>query len=165
MNSGALDLSNSIIDYIGGLVQNVSVALSPKPGRVVTLAPGATAAFDDCCAGQVWGRLVNLMPAPGATPGRTPGLSPAAAPWWLATIEIGIVRCAAVLDDQGRAPTPAAITADGEQGIADLAAILSVLRCEPIRSFEGWLPVGPEGGCFGGTLTITVQVQNCLDCG
>lgn len=137
--------------------------LSPKPGRKILYNPGSQVAWDDCCNGQVWGRLVSISPLPTANPSRIPGLSGCAAPAFIATLELGIIRCAAVVDDQGRAPSDMAVSRDGEQSIEDMATLLGVLASlESTRSIVAWTPQGPEGGCHGGYWTFTVSVPNCL---
>lgn len=140
--------------------------LDPTPGRVVLLAPGQEAAWDDCCDGQVWVRLVNVEPTPTFDPSRRGGLGVCATPFFVVTAEIGVTRCAAVFDDnRGTAPTPAAITADGEQSVADMSTLLGVLACDDnTRSIVSWTPTGPMGGCHGGYWTFTLAVDNCIQC-
>lgn len=142
-----------------------SQTLSPRPGRTVLIAPGATVAHDDCCRGQVWARLVTIQPMPSNDPRSRPGMDVCAIPELVATMELGIIRCAATVNDHGQAPSELQITADGEQSIKDMAALLGVLRCEPgLRSLIGWTPTGPEGGCHGGFWTFTKLIPNCLTC-
>lgn len=137
--------------------------LSPRPSRKILYAPGTLVAWDDCCDGQVWGRLVSITPLPTANPARIPGLSGCGAPSFIATIEVGVIRCAQTVDDQGRAPSAMEISNDGKQGISDMATILSVLASfADTRSIVGWTPQGPEGGCHGGYWTFTVAIPNCL---
>lgn len=139
--------------------------LSPTPGRVITLAPGEAVAHDNCCDGQVWVRLSTLTANQGNDATRQGGLSVCNVPHFLAVVELGVQRCAAVLDSQGKAPTPEAIAKDGRQSIDDMAALLSVLRCDDnVRSLGTWQPSGPEGGCHGGSWTFTMRFDNCLVC-
>lgn len=150
------------------LSQAAAVALNPAPGRVVAVAPGAEVAWDDCCDGQVWARLVTFQPLPSAGAARKPGTDPCAVPHFVATVELGVTRCAATQDKNGNAPAAERVAADGLQGIADMAALLGVLRCPPpgveIRDLGSWTPQGPNGGCFGGVWTFTLRVGNCIEC-
>lgn len=162
--TGVERFAAGISDALRDLSLRAGAAVSPRPGRVVQIAPGRAVAWDDCCSGQVWARLVALQPA-AAQPARRPGLEPCAVPTFILTVELGIVRCAATVDDRGNAPSPRQITADGQQGINDMAALLGVLRCTPgLRSLERWNPDGPDGGCHGGYWTATLEVHNCLGC-
>lgn len=163
--TGAGQFSKQIKVALAVIAQRSASALSPTPGRVVLLAPGNQVAHDDCCNGQVWSRLVSLAPMPSNDPARRPGTNPCAVPELLLTAELGIVRCAATVNDHGEAPSARQITADGEQSVDDMSALLGVLRCtDNLRSLISWTPTGPEGGCHGGYWTYTMRVPNCLGC-
>lgn len=128
------------------------------PGRVI-LAPGANVTHDDCCEGQVWVRVQRIDPMTGRTPATT---APCGILGWVATLGVGIVRCAAVLDDQGNAPTPEAVTVDTVGMNEDAAALVQGIMCSGVvRSVEQWMPSGPMGGCVGGEWTCTVRYDVC----
>ena len=139
-------------------------ALDPQVGRA-SLYPGAEIAYDDCCDGQVWVRLISLTPAGNPTATRTTA-NPCGVLMWAATIGIGALRCAATLDDQGNAPTPAQLTADTHQMTADAAALSQAIQCcltpqVNRATILRWDPLGPSGGCVGGEWTVTVLTDNC----
>lgn len=165
-NSSAVQLAERIGMIMSTLTGSADSALSPRPGRVIQVAPGEAVAWDDCCDGQLWARLVNLTPNEGSSPQRRQGADACAVPFFIATLELGIIRCAAVVNDQGVAPSAMQITADGMQGLADMAQLLAVLRCSPyeIRQLGNWTPRGPEGGCHGGFWTFTIRLDNCVEC-
>ena len=142
-----------------------AAALNPTPGRLVQVAPGAEVAWDNCCDGQVWTRLVTVTPAP-QTPNGRPGGDPCAVPFFIATVELGVIRCAAKQDAKGKPPPAEKVGIDGLQGVADMAALLGVLRCPPyeIRDVGTWTPMGPNGGCFGGVWTFSLRLSNCIVC-
>lgn len=143
------------------LVQQAEAALEVKPSRVVFIAPGAQVAWDDCCDGQLWARVVSIVPSGSSTR----GASPCVTPTFLATLELGIIRCAAVMGTKGQAPTAEAITLDGLLGLSDMTALAETLNCNPsVRTMEKWTPAGPQGGCFGGSWTLTATLTNCLTC-
>lgn len=165
-NTSATALAKSITDTMDTLASVAVDLVSPTPGRVVKVAPGEIVAWDDCCDGQLWVRLVNLTPSDGATPARRPGMDVCATPWFIGTFELGLVRCAAVVDDRGIAPSALQVTTDGVQSVNDMAQLMAALKCSDIdvRSLTGWTPQGPEGGCHGGFWTFTLRLSNCLTC-
>lgn len=162
---GTEKFAENLENLLSAIAADSSIALSPTPGRTILVAPGEVVAHDDCCDGQVWARLVTLAPTPTTNPAGRPGLHPCALPHFVATIELGVIRCAAVVNSNGKAPSPRQITADGQQGLADMSTLLGVLRCTPnLRGLQAWTPVGPEGGCHGGFWTFTALISNCIGC-
>lgn len=149
-----------IFNYLDEVRQAVTEALPPVGRSFV--APGALVAWDDCCDGQVWTRLVNAVPAPAtASPLRASGHL-CAVPWWTLTVVVGVVRCAHTVDDEGNAPTPAELSSDAEEGLADMWTILRVISCQVKHERMGtWTPVGPQGGCVGGEWTFTARIPGC----
>lgn len=136
-------------------------ALDPPPERVAVY-PGNEVAWDDCCDGQVWSRLVSLAPT-GST---TTQQARCGVVLWLVTLAVGSLRCAAVVDEQGHAPLPTALSADSEQMALDCSALMVALECclaPQVASLRmlGWAPLGPQGGCVGGEWTFTVLMDNC----
>ena len=131
--------------------------LNPAPARAV-IAPGALVAWDDCCDGYAWARLVTVT-AP-TTPVQSQGPT-----LWIIQVALGVLRCAASLDDSGNTPTAAQVTADGVQGLADMEALARAFRCSGLQPLMmgSWTPTGPAGACFGGewTATLRVPVECC----
>lgn len=164
--TGTQWFADNLIGMLNGLATVAAEAVTPTPGRV-GLVPGEPPAWDNCCehGGQLWVRLVNVTPPPGNDPSRLPGMDPCAVSDFIATVELGIVRCAHVLNSQGQPPRVDQVTGDAEQGIRDMADLLGVLRCSGIvRSLGSWTPQGPQGGCFSGFWSFTVRLDNCLGC-
>lgn len=142
-----------------GLVELVGAVhdrLTVKPGRTI-VAPGASVAWDDCCAGQLWARVIT------AVPGYSGRANAVACPTHFdLTLGVGIVRCVAVVDDRGRAPSAAQITADGNAGLRDMREIADVLQDYRHRDaltarLGTWTPAGPDGGCAGGEWTYQMR--------
>jgi hypothetical protein len=133
-------------------------ALEPEPGRVVIVAPGSTVAWDDCCDGQLWSRVVNVTPFVGR-----PGASaPCGVLYWTVRVALGVIRCAHSLNGDGTAPPAALISQDGEQMLDDLAALQQVILCHPrTTSILQWNPLGPQGGCHGGEWEYEIRVDTC----
>jgi hypothetical protein len=149
------------------LLSCAEAALDPPVGRVY-LAPGSQVAWDDCCNGQLWVRLISLeslIPAKlGATSVDPCGLV------WTATVGIGVLRCSASMDERGQLASAATFTSEAVQMLADEAALCQAIYCcdvLPMNKFDvhRWDPLGPEGGCVGGEWTMTMQVNNygCSD--
>lgn len=129
-----------------------------NPVALVTITPGNTVAWDDCCEGELWARVVSVV---GASSMSNPRLQPCAATWQV-RFEVGVIRCAHVVDDAGNIPTAAQMTADALATYQDRADLTYALMCcvpgiPGIQDLQvgDWLPQGPEGGCVGGTLTST----------
>lgn len=156
--------SKFLLDLMGRYVDLALADLpEPKPTRVIRTQPGSVATWDGAKEGQLWIRLQGLSPTPAATPARMNGADLCAVAEWVATFQIGIIRCAATMDSRGNPPSPEAITADGVEGIDDMASILRTLAdARWTRSVMTWTPTGPEGGFHGGYWTFTVAMPNLL---
>jgi len=140
--------------------------LWPPPCRVV-LSPGLDIAWDACGAspcsderdGQLWANITTMtMTADGA--GTCERVT------W--TADVGIVRCAATLQDDGSAPTVAAVEYDAWQQATDADIIRYAIRCCPDRPEQvgdlqlvSWTALGPSGGCVGGAWTISGVLEDC----
>lgn len=141
-----------------------NAALSPAPGRAL-VAPGLDVAWDDCCEGQVWVRLITVQPSGRPFP-QFDAAQQCGATLWAATIGIGVVRCVSVVDDQGRAPTPAQLNADSVQMTADMDALREAIQCcmavnDRLVKFSRWDALGPQGGCAGGEWQVVAALDNC----
>lgn len=139
------------------MVTRVYEALTVKPGRTI-VAPGQSVAWDDCCEGQLWSRVVSASPLYQGT-----GNSVKCPIGYDLTLGVGIIRCVSTVDDRGRAPKAAKITDDGQRGLRDMSQIAGVLQDftapDILTSRLGiWTPAGPDGGCAGGEWTFTARV-------
>jgi hypothetical protein len=151
------------VDMIGPVlaeyVANAVATLTPAPGRVITYQPGEQVAWDECCDGQLWGRVVLIQPGPIQPKGN--GL-PCGIPWFNVVLGLGIIRCVASVSDKGKVPSASAITDDGAQMLLDLATLQEVMLCTGYTTnVLAWTPLGPEGGCAGGEWTFTIRVMAC----
>lgn len=144
--------------YLHALLARAEERLDPTP-ELVIVSPGANVAWDNCC-GQLWARIVNYTPPTGARQVRKADGS-LCSPRRQATIEIGVLRCVAVVNDQGNPPTEAELNADGEQVLLDAEALWQMLSCEvKVREVIRWTPLGPQGGCAGGHWQFTVDLED-----
>lgn len=173
------------VDYAPTLKQVLSAAASAlneagrPPGRV-ELIPGLLPAWDDCCEGQLYLRVIEIYPTAGNgspfpqidTQQRGAAGSACAIHALAVHIGLGIIRCVHSLDDEGVAPKPEQVTNDGTLMLADMADLLDVLVCEVPNSVRGvmalkidrWTPQGAEGGCAGGEWSAYLAMDPCL-CG
>lgn len=131
------------------------------------IAPGANVAWDDCCDGQLWVRLATAFPSGRPFP-NPDTQQPCGITVLAARIAIGIVRCAAVVDDDGVAPAPDVLTGDANGVTTDASILLSAIQCcalpgisEQAVRIVSWTPSGPQGGCVGGEWEIIVGLDNC----
>ena len=153
----------SLPAVLSEVLGTVAESVSPEPGRAV-LVPGVEAAWDDCCAGQVAVRIVSLTPV---YRGRRGASDLCDLVHWNVTLGVGIVRCIAVVDDHGRAPSAERITADAEQMVADMLAIKNALLYTKFSHVQQltlgqWVPQGAEGACAGGEWVVNFLLPVCV---
>lgn len=147
-----------------------------RPTGRTTLSPGAQVAWDDCCAGQLYLRVIEIYPSAGrGGSGAFPQMDSVqkgvgcGITLLAAHLALGVIRCAATLDDDGNAPTDAQMSADALGSMADLSTLLDVLGCD-LSGLPGvmaskvgrWLPQGVQGGCVGGEWDFYVALDPCL---
>jgi hypothetical protein len=131
------------------------------PGDAVIL-DYCTSCDGDAC-GMAWVRLVSAGPligSPMAVGAANTGVNTCAT-LLVATIEVGIARCAPMPDDDGAPPTMADQLAAAELHAADMAAVMRAIVCCPGLDQRNmllldWAPIGPEGGCLGGRWQVMV---------
>ena len=129
------------------------------------ILPGAEVAWDytgecdDGVCGMAWVRLISVYPSTAiAVPSEQPGNCSSLIGM---DVELGILRCVSLPDDDGTPPKPADLQADAALQIADAMALRkAALCCAPEKDFMLGLytPLGPAGGLVGGTWTISLQV-------
>lgn len=161
-------VSDMLTPILFDLLEHARVAMNSEdhpadPPKRVLLMPGANVVHDDCCEGQLWVRVIETTPHTGRTSSGTSGRS-GQAQWarcginyWVSSIGMGIVRCAATVDSRGNAPTPEAMTADTALQNFDAEILAGVLACYPNVSLTRWNPSGPQGGCVGGEWTAQLR--------
>lgn len=137
-------------------------ALNPTPGRIIEVAPGAEVAWDQCdCNGQIWSRVIDM------TPHLSSEIRGVAGPkcgvdYWIVQVALGVIRCAASMDEDGTPPSAREVSADGYQMLADMQVLQQVVLCSPDTwQVRQWTPSGPLGGCHGGEFVFTIRVNTC----
>lgn len=169
-------------DIIGQIMADVltcaeeALTAAERPCDRVLLVPGALPAWDECCDGFLYVRLVSMYPTAGqSAPFPNQDTRPGnCKPVMIASqLAIGVLRCAATVDDNGVVPTAATLTAEARGMTADASILLAAIKC-CIADMAGdsgslveqlllgaWQPLGPDGGCVGGEWTLTVAHGSC----
>lgn len=132
------------------------------------LSSAPSPAWDDCCdcgdgEGQAWVALQSIAPGQNGASVTPCGFE------YIATVQVGVLRCAATLDDAGNAPSAETLTAEALSVWRDAALVReSVLCCfEDLHPDRGdyemgsWAPFQPQGGCTGGAQTLTIRFTDC----
>lgn len=138
------------------LLDEIYDDLEEKPGRVVYVVPGAQIVWDDCCSGQLTGRLQSLSPvlASGTTSNKC-GIQ-----FWRATGEVILLRCALMINDQGIAPRPDQLTEEGIECLDDSDVLLAHIADQDwVTGITAWNPIGPSSGCRGISVSFTFNVD------
>lgn len=145
------------------LCTKLTETIAGEPCRC-SIIPGELAIMDFCGKtpegeGMAWVRLVQMyesqnFPQPIENGRCNTGFQ-------VAEYELGVLRCAAPLTSDGKAPSAQALQADAAKVWDDAAALQWVAGCclpaglPTLRS--NWQPVS-GGGCTGGRLTLLVHL-------
>ena len=136
------------------------------------IAPSGPPAWDVCCEchegeGQAWLQVQRVF-ATDDFPTEQTGAVRCRPAEFAASVRIGILRCGATIDDQAEVPSAERLTADAFKVQRDRVAMYDALTCcfmddaEPGTFVIGaWTPLGPSGGCVGGSIEFTMQFANC----
>lgn len=160
--AGSLLLANALDAILEDARQRLAAAGRP-PGRVL-VAPGGAPAWDDCCDGQLYVRVVRAFPTGQPFPADYTGKCP---PMMGYALALGLLRCTPVQDDLGNAPAPKDLTDNAHDLIDDMHLLMQTIRCmENPRGVQAmrlgaWTPQGPMGGCAGGEWDFTLGMSDC----
>jgi hypothetical protein len=145
------------------LCAELTAAGGPEPCFCGVLA-GDSVAFDYCspcegnACGMAWVRLAAVAPLQSAV-GNTIAIG-RCSPSLVATFEVGVLRCAPTLTEDGGLPSMADQLDAAELQASDMAAAGRAAACcftdGRLVIVGAWTPVGPQGGCLGGSWTVTV---------
>lgn len=121
--------------------------------------------WDECCEGYLYIRVMqntraNPFPQASTAP-TTCSLIPTA------QVELGILRCAPVMDDNGVAPSAAEQSEFAQTAIRDKSILYHVLMSHypdwakfPVV-IDKWTPLNIQGGCGGGAWQFYIDVALC----
>lgn len=143
-----------------------TLAAGGRPACACCLVWGSSPPAQDFCScdcdgghGQAWVRIVRQDPV--VTDQRRRRCQT----WRMqTTIEIGVARCVAVVaPDQQSAPTCEQRETDAWGLVLDTRLLReAVACCDALTDVQVWpgpvTPMGPQGGCAGVTVQITVEV-------
>lgn len=153
-----------------------------RPARC-GIVPGRDVAIDECCDGFAWVRKVQqFRTSTDGFPNQLADQNQPCAQWlWAVEIGVGVVRCTPTGDLETNPPTPPTmeeLKAAAEQAADDEIRVRRALACcLPAALRPMWrlmtsspvliqygpaVSVGPEGGCHGFEMTLTVAVPECL---
>lgn len=147
--------------------------LRPDPPAEVTLVSGEDGrlwltlgtAENRCCSGFAWVRVAGVAPR---IPESAQQSGNCAVTTWQLDLEMGVARCAP-WGDTARGPSVVELTAGFVQQQRDAEAMRAALCClRPLvqsgRTFPTpWVPFGPDGGCQGGAMGVSIELDDC-DC-
>jgi hypothetical protein len=136
------------------------------PGLAAVVA--LTVEVDECCEGVAWVRLTGIYPTDDFPVEQSQWL-PEGEVSWSVEVEIGVVRCSRTSPGADMAPTDADYLADVTVITDDAAALRRVgpnMKLNPnarIIDYQAgrWDPVEAAGGCMGGAMKLSVQVEAC----
>lgn len=149
------------------------LSMTATPPRSVSMRVGATVELllsssrDECCEGVGWVRVVAIYPST-TFPVPDDQYTACAPIQWAAVLEMGVARCA-LTPGANTIPTADEWNTIAATVLDDAAAMRRALCCyadeDPDRMWIAgtWQPLPVEGGCLGGTQTVTVAVPAC-DC-
>lgn len=160
-----MDTLGPTLESLLSSVENL-LADCDRPVGLVTLAPGADVAWDNCCdgGGELWTRVISIAPQPAtAQPCDITDLE--------VSVGVGVVRCMHGLNDEGF-PTAEQMTGDTLAMTADADVLLRAIRDwdpgkyvhqKSLNVLNG-TPLGPSGFCGGWEWTLSFRLMLCAGC-
>lgn len=137
------------------------------------IAPGNAPAWDFCChcetnaEGMAWVQIASVFPSDDFPSPQT-GAMRCKPSGYGVVMNVGVLRCASALDDNGRPPSSDRLTAEAAKVMRDRAIVNEAITCcfladaDPGTYVIGeWTPLGPDGGCVGGSTQLTVVIAAC----
>jgi hypothetical protein len=158
------------------LLDCVRVALDATPDQAPSRAYVSMGepAWDDCCsgpqAGQLvvwWSRVYESSDFPDADD------RPVVCQSGFTAVEfqVEVVRCAPGGDENGNPPTADVLHASAAQANVDARAVWRGVQCcrqehryDWSSIIAGQVPTGPQGGCVGSRLTLTIGLIDGCGC-
>jgi uncharacterized repeat protein (TIGR04076 family) len=147
------------------LCAELAASGGPEPCFCGVLA-GDSVAYDYCSpcqgdqCGMAWVRLASIIPMPSNTANSGLTLPGRCAPALVGIFEVGVLRCAPTLTEDGQLPDMAVQLAAAELQASDMAAAGRAAACcftdGRIVTVGEWSPAGPIGGCLGGSWSVSV---------
>jgi hypothetical protein len=136
------------------------------------IAPGSSSPWDVCCdcgrnEGMAWIAIQEVYPTDNFPTSQTGAMRCTFAEHGV-RVTLNVLRCAAVVDDQGRVPSTARLMNDMRKVQRDRTIVLEAIKCcfladaDPGTYVIGsFTPLGPSGGCVGGSTSLSFAVPAC----
>ena len=155
--SGLLTCANDELERFGVPVCRAFWAPS---GQIPWDACGKTA---DGAEGQLWVAVESVFPT-DSFPSPVAGAHRCTPSGYGLNLQVGVLRCAHTVDDQGNAPSAEQISSDALKVSNDRAILEQAILCcfvdedtDPgMFRLGNWEPMGPGGGCTGGRWRMAV---------
>lgn len=118
---------------------------------------------DLCCSGYAGVQVVNVQPRFPEDPRQ---LDRCGVTTWQVDLAMGVARCAPS-GDQNAGPSCPEWSAVAQKVVSDAGAMISALCCfrplvpSEVANGTNWLPFDPEGGCTGGIMGVSIQIDEC----
>jgi hypothetical protein len=143
-------LEERMTEVLDTIVAMLTAADSDVPSRVINVVPGESIVWDQCCnGGQLTARLANMVPHYSHTT-KQAQMTPCSIDYWTATVEVTLLRCAAVQNNAGAPPSAERIGANGSLSLSDMRIILQAMTTRDfVDDVNGFEALGPNGGCMG----------------
>lgn len=150
-----VDLRDILDEYLNAPVSGTT-ALDPIPVKIIH---DTSAVIDSCCPGMGWIRVDTVFPTV-APPAPKPHLR-CPFPALLASLEMGVTRCACMPDESGNPPTDECLEAEWQIASADRERLIQALMCGANCDdydvyFDSWNPQTTSGGCMSQSLTFSI---------
>jgi hypothetical protein len=157
----AVKIQQFCIDVLREMVAQIELC-GAGPVCTAAIFPGEEVAWDYCgeCAsdkcGFVYVKMAQTYPS-SIFP--QPDLELGCGSTLAFQLELGVVRCLQVMDDDGDAPDPDALSASALAMMDDMLAIryAASMHAPKTHVLSNWVPQGPLGGCVGGYWTLFVS--------
>lgn len=152
------------------------LAATSAPVGCCCVYPGEQVAVDSCKPGMAWVRIARQYPVGDRFPVAASAPDPCGgANGWAVVLELAALRCMPGVSAQGKPPPCGAVTPVARLVAADAQAMRRAVLCCDWRVTCGgdpdvavvvgaWEPLGPQGLCVGGAMSVTVQSNGCV-CG
>jgi len=166
----ATDAYEASIQLLACLTVKVQAAANP-PANIQFL-PGQQAGedlsiYEDlCCEGTAYVRVTTLYPSFMAFPAPDTEPTPCSQQAFALGYEVGIMRCAPT-GSISNVPTAEQWRQAHQQSMVDAKSIFDAICCyQTFYKMDAmvvgaWAPIGPQGGCLLGAVSLTHQIAGC----
>lgn len=159
LDTAVLPLAEELLGCFCPLLAE-TVGGMPECGCCLSLGP-AVADVE-----HAWVRVVRIYPSGGRFPAQAFDVESCPANEWGVELELGVFRCVATIDDDGRPPSCDQVRRDVEVQLDDAAAMRQAVNCcfaddDRLMVVGPWEPIPPQGGMAGGRMTVTVLIGDC----